>query len=419
MKGITVALTALAAVAAHAGSITIESAYPSDGAGDPVSIELGDTFYMAARLNVSGLNGPYKVRFDLPYFSRTTPSLAFQGDAVVVWGPFPALLDGQMRIQTRVLSTTDAVSPPLAIQVTPALPALGIEAFNPQFLNGSVGATARLASGSASGLQWFLPLPVDGACQQEISVSRPGTTVTSMPFFQPVGAVAGCLSVQTQFQVQTSSSRVNPQVLRTVGFGAYANLTSEDACWLQPETLIESNNLQIHYFVASILPSTYRQSMSPYDAAQKLFQAVVARMQYVTTTAKPDALVALNTRQGDCGYFAALFVAACRNAGIPARAVSGFTLGNNQWHVWAEFYVPGYGWIPADPAYCDALVPNGALPVYFGTIPELNQRAAVSYGFDHSVPGHSITMLQSPAVFASSGTWVSSVQPCCSLSIQP
>jgi len=86
--------------------------------------------------------------------------------------------------------------------------------------------------------------------------------------------------------------------------------------------------------------------------------------------------------EGACGQKAALFVALCRSVGIPARCVCGLT-GHRPWvreedlklykqidlqvspgglagtqhylagrvHTWAEFYIPNYGWIPADPTY--------------------------------------------------------------------
>ena len=83
---------------------------------------------------------------------------------------------------------------------------------------------------------------------------------------------------------------------------------------------------------------------------------------------------------GACDQYNALFVALCRSVGIPARAVVGF-VGYRPWikatdlkepfseldtmqspeglsggqhytamspHVWSEFYLPNYGWIPAE-----------------------------------------------------------------------
>jgi transglutaminase-like putative cysteine protease len=60
---------------------------------------------------------------------------------------------------------------------------------------------------------------------------------------------------------------------------------------------------------------------------------------------------------GKCGDLSSLFIALLRSAGVPSREVFGIRQGKAEtqdittWqHCWSEFYVPGYGWIPADPA---------------------------------------------------------------------
>lgn len=60
---------------------------------------------------------------------------------------------------------------------------------------------------------------------------------------------------------------------------------------------------------------------------------------------------------GKCTDISSVFVALCRSAGVPAREVFGLRLGKKAeqdittWqHCWAEFFLPGYGWVPADPA---------------------------------------------------------------------
>jgi transglutaminase-like putative cysteine protease len=60
---------------------------------------------------------------------------------------------------------------------------------------------------------------------------------------------------------------------------------------------------------------------------------------------------------GKCTDISSVFIALCRAAGVPAREVFGLRLGKKAsqdittWqHCWAEFFLPGYGWVPADPA---------------------------------------------------------------------
>ncbi|MBW1895142.1 MAG: transglutaminase domain-containing protein, partial [Deltaproteobacteria bacterium] len=65
----------------------------------------------------------------------------------------------------------------------------------------------------------------------------------------------------------------------------------------------------------------------------------------------------LNDPGGKCVDINSIFVALAKAAGIPAREMFGIRQGKESgqdittwYHCWAEFYLPGNGWIPVDPA---------------------------------------------------------------------
>lgn len=72
----------------------------------------------------------------------------------------------------------------------------------------------------------------------------------------------------------------------------------------------------------------------------------------------PGDVCALLIRPGGkCTDIHSVFVSLCRAAGVPAREVFGIRQGKasgldiSTWqHCWAEFYLPGYDWVPVDPA---------------------------------------------------------------------
>lgn len=70
-----------------------------------------------------------------------------------------------------------------------------------------------------------------------------------------------------------------------------------------------------------------------------------------------DVCLLLKKPGGKCTDISSVYIALCRAAGVPAREIFSIRLGKKAeedtttWqHCWAEFFLPGYGWVTVDPA---------------------------------------------------------------------
>lgn len=90
----------------------------------------------------------------------------------------------------------------------------------------------------------------------------------------------------------------------------------------------------------------WNSSTDIYDYAKKCLDYINANFSYKNHPQQSITLSSsLKDRGGDCGNLAGLFITLCRIKKIPARFVV------FKEHVWAEFYLEKYGWIPVDPTF--------------------------------------------------------------------
>ncbi|MBN2545388.1 MAG: IPT/TIG domain-containing protein [Spirochaetes bacterium] len=150
--------------------------------------------------------------------------------------------------------------------------------------------------------------------------------------------------------------------------------------YTSPQGGIESSDPRIINLSKAIV----KDETNPYYKAKLIYNWVVDNISYqfppINTIWR--AMDCLETGIGDCSVYSFLFCALCRAAGVPARAVAGHVIFIDETisvHVWAEFFLPKYGWIPVDANYGDIQV-NGFLnkDKYFGCLD--NRHIAFSKG---------------------------------------
>ncbi len=119
--------------------------------------------------------------------------------------------------------------------------------------------------------------------------------------------------------------------------------------YTEPEELIECNCSKIISLARNLTDNVDCW----HEKSLKIYNFVRRHIHYKVQDEERGALWALENGVGDCSEYSYLFVALCRSAGIPARIQAGFAFHHTRetledGHMWAEYYLESYGWIPVD-----------------------------------------------------------------------
>lgn len=199
----------------------------------------------------------------------------------------------------------------------------------------------------------------------------------------------------------------------------------ETTRYLGPSLAIDSDRPIFGEFVRSVAGDELRR-VPVYLAAKDLVRRTIGEFRNITSEhlvqeglgavrgfRLQDASVAALAHEGSPSDLVATCVAVLRAAGIPARPVLGIYSGDGDRAdnklprdkttlcVWAEFHLPGAGWVPFDPNEMRGSgLPQANLQRpwrWFGSCDQLNRRVAIGYDF---APTHHGRILQWPAGWA-------------------
>lgn len=88
------------------------------------------------------------------------------------------------------------------------------------------------------------------------------------------------------------------------------------------------------------------------DYARRCYQWTHTNMTYGNMNTGLHTIADLmKSMKGDCGNYSSVFISLLRAKGIPARHIVMVHGKLDEYHVRAEFFVPGFGWVPADPTW--------------------------------------------------------------------
>jgi hypothetical protein len=304
---------------------------------------------------------------------------------------------------------------------TPLPPASAIDFYDPRWIVATQASFASFGPGTLDRLAIMMGIPTTESWQKLLSSTcRVQWGGSSDVFLQPSkmnepieypvylfdrkNVANADFSIIHQAVLEVRNQRAHAAKLRTVTWAQLDALEGINIfkTYASPEAVIESNHQKIGDFVTNVLGPNYRAKLTPYDAARKLFQAVLARTDYYyPAPGQPDlrpdtAVKVLDAGRGDCGGFSILLVALYRNMGFPARTACGAWVGQDAGHCWCEMYFPGHGWMVSDGAIGNGFCEDGSFAYYFGTVPDLNIRYACMRGNTFSLGPLSTSWLQGP-----------------------
>lgn len=165
------------------------------------------------------------------------------------------------------------------------------------------------------------------------------------------------IKIKFRFASYETFYEINPELI-----GKYNKQRNDYKFYTKTEKYIEITP-EIQKLAKEIVGS----EVNYYYQAQKIFNWIIENMSYKFPVVDKGVTNALKNRSGDCGEYSFVFIALCRSLGIPARMVlGGWSVPQKEGpHVWAEFYLPNYGWIPADPTVAQMVKNNHSLADYY------------------------------------------------------
>ncbi|MCH7996089.1 MAG: transglutaminase domain-containing protein [Planctomycetes bacterium] len=202
-------------------------------------------------------------------------------------------------------------------------------------------------------------------------------------------------SLAVTYRVTRKEIRTDAKVLASRRYEPYDEGSGLYRRYTRSEKLIETDAAEIKMLAETLKA----QTEGPYHFARAAYDYVVEHTEYISPSPSHGARECLAKGRADCGSYTALFVALCRAGGVPARTVAGcWAIGQDQWHCWAEFLLPGVGWVPVDPSAGERGPQERAY--YFGNLD--NNRVSLAKTFNLTVE---TTTGSTDLGFVQVGTW--------------
>ncbi len=214
-------------------------------------------------------------------------------------------------------------------------------------------------------LKIWLPLPVETESQRNVTVAN-----LSCPEYIVVGPVTTGAIGYVYYEVPVEAVNGNLVITADIGFTSYEQIFDDidpakvgEYDTSDPEYLLytaSERNIEITDAIREKAQEIVGNETNPHLRAQMIYYHIIETYPYshvphgsldAREPKVAESTYMFETGHGDCGTQSMLFAAFCRSLGIPARAIGGYQMLLSEapgTHFWAEYYLPGYGWVPND-----------------------------------------------------------------------
>ena len=242
----------------------------------------------------------------------------------------------------------------------------------------------------------YMPLPLAGisAWQRVFGLNWQGN-------FEEASIIRDPLTQLEVFRAHWPQGNAAPKVELTTEAAVqnrHFDFTRRGAVAEQTEVLRKSLRSSQHYPIDGKVHAIAQQAIGrikdPLAQAKALYTWVVKNITYDEATEEEHIMERLGSSfiTGNSAAISQTFVALCRSVGIPARSVFGLRIDRSELfrslgatgnliaatHCRAEFFSPGYGWVPVDPAGVTRAMREEFLTE---NAPNLNMLTKLLFGF--------------------------------------
>jgi len=184
------------------------------------------------------------------------------------------------------------------------------------------------------------------------------------------------IDISYNVEVYAVETALRPQSVKTDDASSLSTYTRSSA-------LIPSGQNEITKLAANIAG----REKNPYLAAKLLYDWIISEIKIDESAASVNIIAAAEKKTANPYNTVLLYCALMRASKIPCIPVAGVLINRNSQtlrHYWTEFWIEGFGWVPADPVMGARAVPDeyvakqDARNYYFGNID--SSRIAFSRG---------------------------------------